>query len=113
MRQQGDDGVAETLAQRTQELPVLHVVAGVTSEPLLPPLLLLLHRLKVPEHTQMGVRWGRVGSGQLAADGTDVAAGGHLRQQVACIMCPQLAVWTPTERSGCMKSGSRRSATER
>lgn len=52
MRQQRDHGVAQTLAQRTEELSVLHVVAGVTSEPLLTSLLLHLHRLEVPEHTQ-------------------------------------------------------------
>lgn len=27
--QEWDDGVAEALAQRTQELPVFHVIAGV------------------------------------------------------------------------------------
>ena len=47
--QQGDDGVAETFTERTEELPVLHVVAGVDAQALLPPLLLGLHRLKVPE----------------------------------------------------------------
>ncbi|KAG7260796.1 hypothetical protein CRUP_006368 [Coryphaenoides rupestris] len=38
--------VAETFTERTEELSVLHVVAGVDPESLLPPLLLRLHRLK-------------------------------------------------------------------
>lgn len=30
----------------------------------------------------------------------------HLCQQLACMMCPQLAVWIPRDRSGCMNRGS-------
>lgn len=40
MWQQRNDGVAQTLTQRTQELSVFDIVAGVTPEALLPPLLL-------------------------------------------------------------------------
>lgn len=54
--QQGDDGVAQTLAQWTQELSVVDVVAVVTSETLLTPALLQLHRLKVPARTHTHTR---------------------------------------------------------
>lgn len=40
-----------------------------------------------------------------------VSAVFHLCQQLACMMCPQLAVWIPRDRSGCMNRGSRRSKT--
>lgn len=52
MRQHGDHGVAQTLAERTEELAVLHVVARVASQTLLTPLLLQLYRLKVPEQSE-------------------------------------------------------------
>lgn len=51
--QQRDDSVAQTFTQRTQELSVLDVVAGVTTKTLLTSLLLQLHSLKVPEHKQV------------------------------------------------------------
>ena len=50
--EQRNDGVTEALAQRTQELPVPHIVAGVDAQSLLTPLLLGLHRLKIPAHTR-------------------------------------------------------------
>lgn len=46
--QQRDDRVAQTLAERTQELSVLHIVAGVNAEPLLSTLLFSLHCFKIP-----------------------------------------------------------------
>lgn len=42
----------------------------------------------------------------LKLSGLFAAAVSHLCQQVACMMCPQLAVWIPRDRSGCMNSGS-------
>lgn len=55
--QQGDHSVAQTFTQRTQKLSIFNVVTGVTSKTLLPPLLLQLHSLKVPEtHTHTHIK---------------------------------------------------------
>lgn len=51
VRQKRDHSVAEAFTQRTQELSILNVIAGVASQTLLSSLLLQLHSLKVPENT--------------------------------------------------------------
>lgn len=46
--QERNDCVTETLTEWTQVLPILYIITGMYTQPLLSALFLSLHRLKVP-----------------------------------------------------------------
>lgn len=51
-KQQGDHSVAQALTEWAEELAILHIVASVQAQPLLPSLLLSLNGIKIPSQLE-------------------------------------------------------------